>query len=82
MDDWPLLIDDGELGNSKIRRDLSAATAYHPRQVILACSQFVDVTDEIRKTFGHNIKITNGFDAVLRESCQLLKIRGALKKKK
>ena len=82
LDDWPLLIDDGELGHSKIRRDLSTATIRHSRQAILACSQFADVSDELRKVLGYNTKITTSFDIVLRETCQILKIRGGLKKLK
>lgn len=82
LDDWPILIDDGELGHAKIRRDLTPIKAKKPTQLILACSQFADLEDELRKIFGHNIKIINNFDQTTREACHLLKIRGSLKKQK
>ena len=84
LDDWPTLIDDGELTNHKIRRDLKLLLAqndnFKPEQIILGCSQFVDLKSEFIKFFGHNIKIIDGFEPTLREVCQTLKLRGALKK--
>ncbi len=84
LDDWPTLIDDGELTNYKIRRDLKLLLAqndnFKPEQIILGCSQFVDLKSEFIKFFGHNIKIIDGFEPTLREVCQTLKLRGALKK--
>lgn len=82
LDDWPILIDDGELGHGKIRRDLSKNQSVKPTQIILACSQFADVKDEIRRTLGHNVKLIDNFDDILRQTCQALKIRGGLKKQK
>lgn len=82
LDDWPILIDDGELGHAKIRRDLAPIKTNKPNQLILACSQFVDIEDELRKNLGHNIKIIDNFNQTARDICHLLKIRGALKKQK
>lgn len=83
LDDWPLLIDDGELGHGKIRRDLSKALKEEqPTQIILACSQFVELEDEFRRIFGRNLKIINNFDEVLRDACHVLKIRGGVAKQK
>lgn len=83
LDDWPLLIDDGELGQGKIRRDLAKALKEDkPTQIILACSQFVELEDELRHIFGHNLKIINNFDETLRETCRVLRIRGGLVRQK
>ena len=86
FDDWPTLIDDGELTNHKIKRDLKLLLAqndnFKPEQIVLGCSQFVDLKSELIKFFGHNIKIIDGFEPALREVCQTLKLRGALKKVK
>ena len=84
LDDWPTLIDDGELTGHKIRRDLrtylSQINGFVPEQIVLGCSQFVDLKSEFIKFFGHNTKIIDGFESALRETCQTLKLRGALKK--
>ena len=82
LDDWPILIDDGELGHGKIRRDLKTVSENKPTQIILACSQFVDLKDELRRLFGHNLKIIDNFDDVFRDTCHLLKIRGGIAKQK
>lgn len=82
LDDWPILIDDGELGHGKMKRDLTRNLPVRPSQIILACSQFADVKDELRRALGHNVKIIDNFDEVLRQTCQTLKIRGGLQKQK
>ncbi len=82
LDDWPILIDDGELGHGKIRRDLASVIKDKPSQLFLACGQFVDLKVELKRLFGHNIKIVDNFDQVLHQTCQTLKIRGSLKKQK
>lgn len=82
LNDWPILIDDGELGHAKIRRDLNVVIQDKPTQLILACSQFADLEVELRRVFGHNTKIINNFDETIREACQCLKVRGSLKKQK
>ncbi len=82
LDDWPILIDDGELGHAKIRRDLGpiCKSKNKPSQIILACSQFVELEDELRRILGHNLKIINNFDEVLRSTCRTLRIRGGVSK--
>lgn len=81
FDDWPILIDDGELGNAKLHRDLKPAKDLKPSQLILACGQFTDLKPELKRFFGHNTKIIDNFDEALRDVCLSLKLRGALKKK-
>ena len=82
LDDWPILIDDGELGHAKIRRDLKPLMPYKPEQIIFVCTQFVDLENELRRIFGHNTKIINNFEEAARDICHALRIRGALKKQK
>jgi hypothetical protein len=81
LDDWPILIDDGELGNAKFRRDLKHVKIFSPTTIVLACSQFSDLLPELRRFFGHNLKIIDGFEDTLRETEQILGLRGILKKK-
>lgn len=81
LDDWPILIDDGELGNAKLHRDLKEAKSLKPSQIILACGQFTDLKPEFRRFFGHNTKIIDNFDTTLHDVIISLKLRGALKKK-
>ena len=83
LDDWPTLIDDGELTNHKVKQDLKTfllGNSFRPEQVVLGCGQFVDIRSEIIKFFGHNIKIIDGFEPTLRKICRTLKLRGSLKK--
>lgn len=82
LDDWPTLIDDGELGHAKTRRDLADLKSKKPDQLILACSQFVDLEDELRRILGHNIKILNNFSEIFHQTCHVLKIRGGIAKQK
>lgn len=82
LDDWPILIDDGELGHAKIRRDLAPLLSYKPEQLILTCTQFVDLERELRRIFGYNTKIINNFEEAAHDVCHILRIRGALKKQK
>ncbi|MBQ9484573.1 hypothetical protein IJU85_00490 [Candidatus Saccharibacteria bacterium] len=82
LDDWPILIDDGELGHGKIRRDLAPLISYKPEQLIFTCTQFADLERELRRIFGHNTKILNNFEPAAHDICRALRIRGALKKQK
>lgn len=82
LDDWPILIDDGELGHAKIRRDLQPLLSYKPEQLIFTCTQFTDLESELRRIFGHNTKIINNFKEAARDVCRTLRIRGATKKQK
>jgi glutamate racemase len=82
LDDWPILIDDGELGHAKIRRDLKPLAPYKPEQLIFTCTQFADLESELRRIFGHNTKIINNYEDAIHDICQILRIRGALKKQK
>lgn len=83
LDDWPSLIDDGELEYSKIKHDLLPLFRYDKyMQLFLACGQFTDIKAELKKLFGGSTKIVDSFDLTLRQICLVLKIRGSLRKKK
>lgn len=85
-DEWIKLIDDGELTHSIVKRTLNKYFPTHdggPYEVILACAHFCDIKDSIRRACGwHGVKIYDGFNDCYRDICQLLKIRGGLKKLK
>ena len=78
LDTWPAKIDDGELTEDEIAVTLCRATKddYCPKEVVLACAQFQDIKTELRKVYGHNLKIYDSFKDSLREICKTLKIRG------
>ena len=82
LDTWPLKIDDGELTEQEIKDTLKDYLDRDPRyqEVFLACSQFYDLEPELRKLFGQNLKIHDGFNDALKEVCKTLRIRGSAKK--
>lgn len=84
LDDWPKLIDDGELTNTEVYMELEKFRlehAYRPAEIIIACSQFNDIIPVIRKSFK-NIKIHDSFDLAVNDTCKTLKIRGGTGRKK
>lgn len=79
LDDWLPLIDDGELTNRMINRELNKFyTKYHyaPTEVILACSHFHDIAPNLRKLMGQNLKIHDSFENTIRDVYKILRIRG------
>lgn len=82
LDTWPAKIDDGELTKSEIKDTLLGSIKHNPQEVILACSQFSDITPILKNIFGRNLRIYDGFNDAIREVCKTLKIRGSLKKLK
>ena len=80
LNDWPILIDDGELGNAKMRRDLKPVLNYKPKQIVLGCAQFSDLKPELSRLFGRDTRLIDNFDIVLNETVKALRIRGGLKK--
>ena len=80
LDDWPAKIDDGELSDLEIRTTLKTALLHSnlkPTEVILACSQFKDIEQELRHFFGRNLRIHDSFRDAFHETCKVLKIRGS-----
>lgn len=79
LDDWLPIIDDGELTNRMINRELNKFyTKYHytPTEVILACSHFHDIIPNLRHLMGQNLKIHDSFESTIRDACKALRIRG------
>ena len=85
LNDWPLLIDDGELTDERLTHDLKAAMHhlknFSPEQILLACGQFTELTNKFREIFGHNVRIVDGFSEAIEEARKTLKLKGARKKK-
>lgn len=85
LDAWVPLIDDGELSQAAIAdkfKNVQCHNRYHPSEIILACGQFSDISTDLRKTLGGNIKIYDSFSDTLLEACKILKIRGRTGKRK
>ncbi len=78
LDCWPLLIDDGELTKEKFEEDINAASAncrnFSPQQVMLACGQFSELIPELRRIFGHNVRIVDSFDDTMRDVFTVLRL--------
>lgn len=84
LDSWPAKIDDGELSEDEIKLTISKFLLkenFEPEEVILACSQFEDVKNEIKQILGQRLKIYDSFDDAFRQTCKLLRIRGGTGKK-
>ena len=85
LDDWPALIDDGELNESDIKNkfeEFFLKYNYRPNEIILACSQFNDIIPVLRNVISNNIKIHDGFDKAIRDTCKILKIPGGTGRKR
>lgn len=78
LDDWPALIDDGELDPTFIRRSVVGYKTFKPTVIYLACTQFTDFVPLLRKIFGPTTKICDGYRNTLTSICHTLRIRGAL----
>ena len=83
LNDWPILIDDGELSHEKFCLDLLPSKLnYAPTKLILALGQLRELEPKLRDFYGHNIKIIDHFEDTFQEICHTLKIKGGVKKKK
>lgn len=85
LDEWPTLIDDGELNEKDVQmkfEEFFSKYNYKPAEVIIACSQFNDIIPAIKNSISKNVKIHNGFDETIADACKLLKIKGGTGKKK
>ena len=85
VDSWPEKIDDGELSEEEIRATITKFIIdkdIQPEEVILACSQFSDIKQELKNVLGKNLKIHDSLNDTIRETCKILRIRGSVKKRK
>ena len=81
-DEWPTLIDDGELNPILIRRELVGYKTFKPKKVYLACTHFADIEPIIRKTFSPTVGIYDGYRDTLNQICHTLHLRGLDYKRK
>ena len=84
LDTWPAQIDDGELTEPVIKDTIKKFIAkehFYPQEVILGCSQFDDIKNELRSVLGYNLKIYDSFDDAIRQTCKALRLRGGAGKK-
>ena len=81
-DDWPVLIDDGELNSILVHRELVGYKTFKPKKVYLACTQFADIKPIVRQTFGPTVGIYDGYRDTLNQICHTLRLRGLDYKRK
>ncbi len=84
LDSWPNKIDDGELTKDEIQNTINHCLIkanFHPKEIILTCSQFHDIKSELKELFGYNTRIYDGFDDALKKVHKTLGIRGGTGKK-
>lgn len=85
LDHWVELIDDGELTEQMVYREIEKFYIkyhYKPVEIIVACSQFCDAVPLLKNTLTKNLKIHDGFDDTIAKVFKILKIRGGTGKKK
>ena len=77
-DDWVELIDNGELTDSQITERLNRAITkkFHPQVIILACTQFADIKQNLRAMFGPVVAIEDGHYDALKNLCAALDTKG------
>lgn len=84
LDTWPAKIDDGILTRQEIEDTLRVFCAredLRPQEIILACSQFDDIKNDLKAIYGNNLRIYDSFEDTLRKTCKILNIRGGIGKK-
>ena len=85
LDEWPALIDDGELTENDIVSTIDTFIGqekFQPEEIILACSQFQDIKPTLTKHFGKKVRIYDSYNATFRQICKTLRLRGGVKKRK
>ncbi len=82
-DDWPQLIDDGELTKEMMRQKLSDYRDLYSDAVVLGCTQFSDVRDDLADVISWKQgRIIDEFALLLKNLCHLLGLRGGDGKRK
>ncbi|MBQ3464808.1 hypothetical protein IJH15_01125 [Candidatus Saccharibacteria bacterium] len=84
LDDWIVKIDDGELGFDEIRETILRSfvgTDFSPKEIILGCSQFSDIKNELHKALGGNTRIYDSIPDAIRRTLKTLRIRGGAAKR-
>ena len=84
LDDWVPKIDDGELKFDEIRETILRSfvgTDFYPKEVILGCTQFSDIKNELHKALGGNVRIYDDTADVMRRTHKILNLRGGAGKR-
>lgn len=84
FDAWPNLIDDGVITDKDIgeaAEEYFISSKEKPDSIILACSHFSNLKDELRNLFGYNVKIYDDTEDTIRKTYQSLHLRGVTKLK-
>lgn len=79
LEDWPARIDDGELPFDEIKKVIQQNLSIpddSPVDIILACSQFIDIRSELEKTTKGNVQICDGTREVFSAIYKKLRLRG------
>lgn len=85
LDNWPALIDDGELKEEDVVHTIDTFLdheKFQPEEIILGCSQFQDIKPIIIKHFGKKVRVYDSYNNTLRQACKTLRLRGGVKKRK
>lgn len=85
LDSWPIRIDDGDLTLTEIKEKMQREVLnydFHPKGIIIACSQFNDIVPELKNVFGKSVKIYNGYRDVFSNVYKLLHLKGYASKKR
>lgn len=84
LDEWPDMIDEGELTSLMARNEMEKYMATFdgkPGQIILGCSHFGELKNDMRMVFGGNVKICDDVEETIRDIYKVLGIKGLKKKK-
>jgi glutamate racemase len=82
-DDWPQLIDDGELTKAMIKEKMDKVRDIYSDAVVLGCTQFSDVQDDLAEVISWKQgRIIDEFTLILKNLCHTLKLRGGDGKRK
>lgn len=73
---WKQMIDDGELTDEIINRELGGLIASGADTIMIGCNHFVDTEASLEKIFGWRVQIIDDFELVLKDVCTALRLRG------
>lgn len=79
---WARMMDDGELTPAKITEDLQPFADFKPQKVYMLCTHLPKIKPTIRKIFGGNVKIEDGYKQTYKDLCVALGFKGIDGRKK
>lgn len=81
LDDFPEKIDNNNINIADVRLHVSNFTKQAPSEILLLNSHLSWITTELRRIYGKNMKIRDGYYETIREICRILRIRGGVYRK-